>query len=124
MSPEKLLAESNFRELGINHLESHGYIPDIGELDDETPTIHIEDKFSSSDWYRDMISYILNLQCLSDMTPSKARTLKLHEVKYCIIKGQLFWKDPLGFLLRCLIEPEIEDVIDEFHKGVCGGHHS
>jgi len=26
----KLLAESNFRELGINHLESHGHIPYIG----------------------------------------------------------------------------------------------
>jgi hypothetical protein len=121
---EKLLAESNFRALGINHLESHGYIPDIGELDDQTPTVHIEDKFSSSDWYRDIISYLLTLQCPSDMTPSKARTLKLHAVKYCIIKGQLYWKDPLGFLLRCLTEPETEDVINEFHKGVCGGHHA
>jgi hypothetical protein len=45
----KLLAESNFRALGINHLESYGYIPDIEELDDQTPTVHIEDKFSSSD---------------------------------------------------------------------------
>jgi hypothetical protein len=42
----KLLAESNFRALGINHMESHGYIPDIEELDDQTPIVQIEDKFS------------------------------------------------------------------------------
>jgi hypothetical protein len=50
--------------------------------------------------------------------------LKLHVVKYCIIEGQLYWKDPLGFLLSCLIESETEEVINEFYEGVCGGHHA
>ena len=50
--------------------------------------------------------------------------LKLHAVKYCIIDAKLYWKDPLGFLLRCLVEIKIEGVIDEFHVGVCGGHHA
>jgi hypothetical protein len=27
-------------------------------------------------------------------------------------------------LLCCLTEPEIENVINEFHEGVCGGHHA
>jgi hypothetical protein len=120
----KLLAESNFRALGINHRESHGYIPDIEELDDQTPSVQIEDKFVSSYWYRDIVSYLLTLQCLGDMTTSKEITLKLHEVKYCIIEGQLYWKDPLGFLLGCLTEAETENVINEFHEGVCGGHHA
>jgi hypothetical protein len=57
------------------------------------------------------------------MTPSKARTLKLHAIKYFIIDGMLYWKDPLGFLLRYLVESETKGVIDEFHEGVCGGHH-
>jgi hypothetical protein len=35
-----------------------------------------------------------------------ARTLKLHAVKYCIAESQLYWKDPLGFLLVCLVESE------------------
>jgi hypothetical protein len=56
------------------------------------------------------------------MTPFKERTLKLHTVKYCIVDNKMYWKDPLGFLLRCLIEFEIENVINEFHEGVCGGH--
>ena len=105
-------------------MELHGYIPDIGELDDQTPTSHIEDKFSSSDWYRDIVSYLLTLQCPGDMTPSKARTLKLQVVKYCIIEGKLYWKDPLGFLLRCITKPETKHVIKEFHKWMCGGHHA
>jgi hypothetical protein len=35
----KLLAESKFRALGINHLELHAYLPDIEELDDQMPMI-------------------------------------------------------------------------------------
>ena len=58
------------------------------------------------------------------MTPSKARMLKLHAVKYCIMENQLYWKDPLGFLLSCLVESETERVINEFHEGVCGGNHA
>jgi hypothetical protein len=49
--------------------------------------------------------------------------LKLHAIKYCIIDAKLYWKDPLGFLLRCLVEIEEEGVIYEFHVRVCGGHH-
>jgi hypothetical protein len=58
------------------------------------------------------------------MNPSKERTLKLHAIKYCIIDRKLYWKDPLGFLLCFLIESKTEGVIDEFHEGVCGGHHA
>jgi hypothetical protein len=38
--------------------------------------------------------------------------------------SQLYWKDPLGFLLSCLVESEMERVINEFHEGVFGGHHA
>jgi hypothetical protein len=50
--------------------------------------------------------------------------LKVHAVKYCISEGKLFWKDPLGFLLVCLVETKIEKVITEFHEGLFGGHHA
>jgi hypothetical protein len=83
--------------------------------------IQIEDKFSSSTWYHDIVTYLLTLQCPNDMTPSKERTLKLHAIKYCIVDGKLYWKDPLGFLLCFLTEAETEGVIDEFHEGICGG---
>jgi hypothetical protein len=120
----KFLAESNLKALGINQLQENEGFLEIDELDVTAPTTEIQDKFSTSAWYRDIVHYLLTLQCPSELTPSKARTLKLHAVKYCIIDAKLYWKDPLGFLLRCLVETETEGVMDEFHVGVCGGHHA
>jgi hypothetical protein len=120
----KLLAESNFRALGINSLQGCEEGKDMNELYEKTSEIRIEEKFTSSDWYKNIVSYLLTLKCPSDLSPSKARMLKLHAVKYCISESQLYWKDPLGFLLVCLVESETEKVISEFHEGVCGGHHA
>jgi hypothetical protein len=120
----KLQAKSNLRVLGINQLqESEGFI-EIDEHDVTTPTTEIQDKFSTSIWYHNIVSSLLILQCPSELTPSKTRTLKLHAIKYCIIDGKLYWKDPLGFLVSCLVKIETERVIIEFHVGVCGGHHA
>ena len=83
----------------------------------------IQGKFSTFTWYRDIVHYLLMLQCPSELTPSKARMLKLHAINHCIIDAKLYWKDPLGFLLRFLVETETEGFMDEFHVGVCGGHH-
>jgi hypothetical protein len=107
---KKLLVESNFIALGINHFESESSLPYIEEIDDQMPTTQIHDKFSSFPWYNNIVSYLLTLQCPADMTPSKKRTLKLQVIKYCINNDKLYWKDPLGFLLRCLIEYETESV--------------
>jgi hypothetical protein len=120
----KLLAESNFRALGINNLQKYEGDVDIDAFDDQISATKIDEKFVSSGWYKDIVSYLLTLKCPSDLSPSKARTLKLHAVKYYISECQLYWKDPLGFLLVCLVEPEIERVKNEFHEGVCGGHHA
>jgi hypothetical protein len=120
----RLLDESNFRALGMDNFQSHDSLLDIEEIDDQAPIIQIEDNLSSSSWYNDIITYLLTLQCPNDITPSKERTLKIHAFKYCIIDDKLYCKDPLGFFLYCLIESETEGVIDEFHEGVCRGHHA
>jgi hypothetical protein len=96
----------------------------MNELDEQITERRIKEKFASSNWYKDIVSYMLTFKCPSDLPPSKARTLKLHAVKYYISKRKLYWKDPLGFLLVCLVESETEKVISQFHEGVCGGHHS
>jgi hypothetical protein len=58
---ERLLAESNFRVLGINNFELHDSLIDVEEIDDQAPTIQIEDKFSSSAWCSDIVTYLLTL---------------------------------------------------------------
>jgi len=57
------------------------------------------------------------------MDKSRARSLKLKAIKYCICNHQLLWKDPGGILLTCIIKEEVKEVVSEFRKGVCGGHH-
>jgi hypothetical protein len=120
----RLLAESNFRALGMNNIQDEEGWIDMNEIDDQIIEDKIEDKFIASDWYKDIVMYLLTLKCPDELSTSKARTLKLHAVKYCISDKKLYWKDPLGFLLVCLVESETEEVINQFHEGVCGGHHA
>jgi hypothetical protein len=35
----------------------------------------------------------------------------------------LYWKDPGGILLSCILEDDAKQAIIEFHKADCGGHH-
>ena len=57
------------------------------------------------------------------MEKNRAMFLKLKVVKYCISNGFLYWKDPKGILLNCLLEDEAKKISKEFHEGDCGGHH-
>jgi hypothetical protein len=54
---------------------------------------------------------------------NKVRYLKLKAIIYCIIDLVLYWKDPLGVLLRCLDPQEAQRAMTEFHDMSCGGHH-
>jgi len=51
-----------------------------------------------------------------------ARSLKLKAIKYCTLDDQLYWKDPRGILLTCITVEQDGEIIDELHKGICGGH--
>eukprot|EP00253_Pinus_taeda_P021285 PITA_21285 len=56
------------------------------------------------------------------MPRNRSRTLKLKAAKFCILDSALFWKDPGGMLLNCLVEEEAKRVMEDFHRGDCGGH--
>jgi hypothetical protein len=57
------------------------------------------------------------------MGKRKERYLNLKEVTYCLIDRELYWKDPLGLLLRCLDTQEAQKIIFDFHGSLCGGNH-
>ena len=40
------------------------------------------------------------------MARNKSRTLKLKATKFFIMNNVLYWKDPDGVLLNCLVEEE------------------
>jgi hypothetical protein len=54
---------------------------------------------------------------------SKARDLKLKEIRYFLIDQVLYWKGPLGVLLICPYPQEAQRIMFDFHSILCGGHH-
>jgi hypothetical protein len=64
----------------------------------------------------------LNFQCPSYFDKSKIISLKIKVVKYCIINQNLFWKDPNGIFLKCIDQEESNFIMNNLHKGACGGH--
>ena len=78
--------------------------------------------FSLLPWYADIVHVLQHLNPPPRFPSSKDRYLKLISLKYCILNGVLYWKDPGGVLLNCLVEGEVEKVMTYFHNGDCGGH--
>jgi hypothetical protein len=116
----KLMTESNCKAIGLYHLSDK--TQDSFFQIEETNS-QVNNKYVSSPWYKDIVFFLLNFQSPPELDKSKFRSLKLRAVKYCIIDQILFWKDPNGFLLRCVDEKEAEQFFYDLHHGVCGGHH-
>jgi hypothetical protein len=116
----KLLVESNCKALGVNFIDTCS----------EDQQAELSDKSSQDNpplaectWYKDIIYFLQELRPPDGMGKSKARDLKLKAIRYCLIDQVLYWKDPLGVLLRCLDPQEAQRIIFEFHDSLCGGHH-
>jgi hypothetical protein len=111
----KFLSESNCKALGINFVNEQAKSSNkhfLGAL-----------PLAACDWYKDILYFLQELKPPDGLGKSKARALKLKAVKYCLIDQTLYWKDPLGLLLRCLDPQEAQKVMFDFHSGLCGGHH-
>lgn len=68
---------------------------------DQIHPLYIDGK---SDWYQDIVNFLIHFEFPSSFSKRECKTLKLKAVKYCIINANLYWKDPLNILLLCLIE--------------------
>ena len=80
-------------------------------------------KFLYSTWHKDIVYVLQHLQAPVDMKKVRARFIKIKVVNSYILDGYLYWKEPRGVLLNCLLENEEKQVMKKFHEGVCGGHH-
>eukprot|EP00253_Pinus_taeda_P007895 PITA_07895 len=112
----KLMAESNLHSLDINLIAA------MSDENEEGLSIKVSKMFVLSPWYSDIIYVLQNLSPPPGMTRNKSRTLKLKAAKFCILNSALYWKDPGGVLLNCLVEEEAKQVMEDFHEGDCGGH--
>ena len=86
--------------------------------------VQVMPDFPISPWYVDIVYVLQNLQPPAGLRKTRARSVKLKGAKFCILNQYLYWKEPGGVLLNCLLENEAQHTFKEFHKGDCGGHHS
>eukprot|EP00253_Pinus_taeda_P002732 PITA_02732 len=94
----------------------------MSDEDEEKPSVQVFEMFLSSPWYADILYVLQHLSSPPRMPRNRSRTLKLKAAKFCILDSVLFWKDPGGMLLNCLVEEEAKRVMEDFHRGYCGGH--
>jgi len=112
----KLMPELNLLALDINLVTA------MSDENEEGMSVQVPEMFALSPWYSDIIYVLKNLLPWAGMTRNKARTLILKVSKFCILNSALYWKDPNGILLNCLVEEEAKKVMEDFHGGECGGH--
>eukprot|EP00253_Pinus_taeda_P007437 PITA_07437 len=94
----------------------------MSDENEEGLSIQVSKMFAISPWYLDIIYVLKNLLPPPSMTRNKVRTFKLKAAKFCILNSALYWKDPGGILLNCLVEKEAKKVMEDCHQGDCGGH--
>ena len=78
---------------------------EIAKETDKQGTIDYPEIFYSN-WYKDIVYFLLNFSCPPEMEKSKRRAFKLKVVKYCILEDHIYWKDLMGVLLICVDESE------------------
>jgi hypothetical protein len=116
----KLLVEANCQDLGISFINECSGIQQ-GQLPEIDP--QREPPLARCPWYKDVIYFLQELRPLDGLQRNKAKTLKLKAVRYRLIDQVLYWKDPLGLLLKCVDPQEADMIMIEFHDSLYGGHH-
>lgn len=79
-------------------------------LEDDCKRSYIFD-IQCCDWYKDVVYYSQRMQCLEGLTENEKRTLKLHAIKYVIIRGKLWWRNLEGVLLKCVDETKASELL-------------
>ena len=75
---------------------------------------------TGADWTTPIISYLKNWTLLKDHNAS--RRLKVQSSRFVLIRDVLYKRGFSRPYLRCLVPNEVDYVIREVHKGVCGNH--
>ena len=75
------------------------------------------------EWYANVIHYLQHMEAPSHLTENEKRSAKLQAIRYIIVKGNLWWRNFEGILLKCVDQEQTKEVLSEMHVGVCGGHY-
>jgi hypothetical protein len=118
----KLLAEENCKLLEIN-LVSINADNVQSSKDKEGEEMHVSAHLANCKWYSHIIHFLQTLSVPSYLTKTQGRDLKFKAMNFYINGNLLFWKNPIGLLLRCINQEETVKVMIEFHNSECKGYH-
>jgi hypothetical protein len=76
------------------------------------------------DWYVDIIYYLNNFTSPNHLPYHKKTVLISKASKFYFINQGLGWRNTKGLILKCIEPKEYKMLMDEFHKGPCGGNHA
>lgn len=120
----KLFAEENCKVLKIKEdAEDTKNFQFEVSAEQVSAELQVTSYISDCEWYKNIVFFLQTLSLPEGLTRTQGRALKLKANSFCIKDSQLFWKDPLGVLLRCVMKEEYVKVMTEFHDSICGGHH-
>ncbi|XP_019159717.1 PREDICTED: uncharacterized protein LOC109156335 [Ipomoea nil] len=71
-------------------------------------------------WIEDIRRFVEKGELLED--PGVAARVRRKAPSFQIVDGQLYKRSFGGPLLRCLLRPEAEKIMDEAHRGICAAH--
>jgi hypothetical protein len=69
---------------------------------EEGEEMKVSSHLNDCKWYSNIIYFLQTLSVPSDLTKTQKRALKLKAINFCINDKLLFWKNPIGLLLRCV----------------------
>jgi hypothetical protein len=111
----KLMAEENCKLLDINLMSIDAEnVP--SDENNKGKGMQVSAHLADCKWYSHIIQLLQTLSVPSYLTKTRRRALKLRAVNFCINDNLLFWKNPIGLLLRCVNQEEAAKVMNEFHN--------
>ena len=73
-------------------------------------------------WYRDIIVYLQTQRTPTHFSRDERRRLHHVSKNYLIVDNTLYHRGVDSILRHCLTHDEVEVVLNDCHRGACGGH--
>jgi hypothetical protein len=110
---------------GLSQMMVEGNEVSLGLKDESCPmNSTMSEKLEHHGWYIYIIYYLKNLTSPRHLLNHKKRDLSLRASNYCLNNQGLGWRNLDGLILICVDTKEENNLMDEFHKILCGGHHA
>jgi hypothetical protein len=103
---DQVMTQYNFELLGVN------FIANLSQDVEEKVPPQVSHKVLESSWYNDIIFVLQKLQASPELRKTKAIFLKQKATHFCVFNGSLYWKDLGGLLLKCLLEDEAQQTMN------------